>query len=92
MSMRNIKKESIPIRCQMDEELTRRQMKNKTTPGNTTHPNVIEDDASDTPPPAPPQRSRRLALPQYNRANSAILFRNDVVYEMLAHAMEAPKA
>ena len=58
----------------MDEELKRRQMKNKIMLGNETHPNLIEDDALDTPPPAPPQRSPQLALTQYNRANSAIFF------------------
>ena len=64
MSIRNTKKGSSPIRCQMDNKLKRRQMKNKTTSGNKTHPNLIEDDAPDTPPPARPRCSTRLALPQ----------------------------
>ena len=41
--------------------------------------------------PVSQRRSPRLALPQYNRSNSAIFVWNDAVYEMLADVMEAPK-
>ena len=75
----------------MNGELRRRQMANKKAANNKTHPNLIEDDAPVTLPPAPLRRSRRLALPPYNRSNSAILVKTDAVYEMLAHAMETPK-
>ena len=88
--MRDTKKGSITIRCQMDEELKLRQMKNRTSL-NKTHPNLIKDDALDTSPPVPPRRLPRLALPEYNRSNSANFARNNPVYEMLAHTMEAPK-
>ena len=75
----------------MDEESRRRQLANKKAANNKTHPNLIEDDAPITPSPAPPQHSRQLALPQFSRPNSAIFVKSDAIYEMLAHAMEAPK-
>ena len=42
---RNTKAGSIPIRCQMDEELRRRKLKNKKAAKFETHPNNCEDAA-----------------------------------------------
>jgi len=42
-------------------------------------------------PPAPPRRSPRTSLPQFQRANAAIFANQKAIYEVLAHAMEAPK-
>ena len=58
------------------------------TPSRHT-PNIIEDDSPE--PPCEPRRLPRIALPSYNRTNSAMFVNRDAVYEMLAHAMEQPK-
>ena len=70
VSSRNTKTGSISIRCQMDEELRRRQLANKTVAKNKTHRNDIEDDAPITLPPAPSRHSSRHALPQLSRPNT----------------------
>ena len=77
------------IQCQLDEELKRRGVKNKSQATFRHTPNIIEDDPCE--PPCEPRRSPRIALPWYNRANSVMFVNQDAVYEMLALAMEQPK-
>lgn len=42
-------------------------------------------------PPPPPRRSTRTKLPHFNRSNAAIFAAQEALYQILAHAMEAPK-
>ena len=42
-------------------------------------------------PPPPPRRSTRTRLPSFNQSNAAIFATQEALYQILAHAIEAPK-
>ena len=89
LTSRNTEAGSIPIKCQLDEELRRRQLAFKKTAQCKTH--TAPGTSSTAPPPATPRRSPQNTLLQFSRPNTLMFVQADTFNEMLAHAMEAPK-
>ena len=88
LTSRNTEAGSIPIKCQLDEELRRRQLAFKKTAQCKTH--TAPGTSSTAPPPATPRRSPQNTLLQFSRPNTLMFVQADTFNEMLAHAMEAP--